>query len=1183
MDFRLLGPIEVWDCGEQIAVGAGKQRALLALLLLHVGHAVPVDQVVDELWGGNPPATAVNALWVYVANLRRALEPGRARGTAWKLLVTGPSSYALHVDGEAIDSVRFERLGRAGRETLGDDPQTALGLLREALQLWRGPALAELDTFEFARAERARLEELKIAAVEARIEAELIMGRHVEVVAELKRSVGSYPLRERFHELLMTALYRSHRQAEALVAYEQARKVLVSELGLDPSAPLQRLHQAILRHDPVLDWSPKLSQARTPRTGAAASVAVPGKAADSGQPFLGRDAEVAALREALEEARAGHGRMILVAGEPGIGKTRLGQCLAEEAQRLGMPAWWGRAWEDEGAPGFWPLIQIGRSIVRSVAPERLRRAIGRDAAILGQILPEVGDEAAAPDTHAVLDSAEARFRLFDSMTRLLVESAADTGALVVLDDLHGADRPSLALLRFLVRELANARLLVLCTYRDVGVSGGSLSGFLADVVREQATQRLELKGLSIAEVGRLIEVLAGKPVADDVAAATHQKTGGNPFFTTELARLLISAGQLNRGFDEDATPVPPTVVEVVRSRVRTLPETSRRVLTVASAIGRDFDAEIVAAAAQLPVDDVLRSLDDTARAGLSVPDVTQTRQHAFAHALVRDALYGQLGAAERARLHERIGTALEQARASDLVPYLAELASHFLRATPALRLKALEYTIRAGQYAMDTFAYEEAVRLFTRALEEPVDRPQRCDLLAALGEAQMKAGDTKAALTRYIEAAEIARSLGSPDRLARTALGIVEMAVFTIARADLREIIAGLLEDALPRLTENTALRARVQAMLAIALFFPPLDRWHEVRDRQEQLTREALRVAAELRDDDLTALAMHARSTALFGPDNLDERNQLAPQIERHARAAGNTALVLEGLRWQVVNAAETGDLTTMQHAMEHYARIGSQLRQPLLQFWSKVWNSTLATLRGDFDRAEREIVESLSLGQHLEGLDDGEMQNGVGAQLLMLRRLQGRAGELAPAAEHFVSAYPEVPGWRAGVAAIRTDQQDRRGAREVFDAFSAEAFGGVPRDGVWLVALCLLAEVCAFLDDGDSADVLYTILKPYANRCPVITWGFGWLGPVDHYLGMLAATSQHYDVASAHFEAAWRRNERLQAQPWLARTKFEYARSLLARGRPLERERAMSMLAEARTVAAAIGLALPDLSPNS
>src|SRR5262249_26890639 len=158
-----------------------------------------------------------------------------------------------------------------------------------------------------------------------------------------------------------------------------------SELGLDPSAPLQRLHQAILRHDPVLDWSPTLSKTTTPRTGAAPSIAVPGKAADSGQPFLGRDAEVVALREALEEARAGHGRMIRVAGEPGIGKTRLAQCLAEEARRLGMPAWWGRAWEDEGAPGFWPLIQIGRSIVRSVAPERLRRAIGRDAAILGQI------------------------------------------------------------------------------------------------------------------------------------------------------------------------------------------------------------------------------------------------------------------------------------------------------------------------------------------------------------------------------------------------------------------------------------------------------------------------------------------------------------------------------------------------------------------------------------------------------------------------------------------------------------------------------------------------------------------------------------------------------------------------------------------------------------------------------
>jgi len=1178
VDFRLLGPIEVWDCGERIAVGAGKRRALLALLLLHVGHVVPVDRIIDELWGASPPSTAVNALWVYVAQLRRTLEPDRARGAAGELLVTGPSSYALHVDGEAVDVVRFERLGREGREALRHDPQAALGLLREALQLWRGPALAELDAFEFARAERARLEELRIAAVEARVEAELMLGRHGEVIGELKSLVGSYPLRERFYELLMMALYRSHRQAEALDTYERARKVLVSQLGLDPAVPLQRLHQAILRHDPALDWSPRLSRPSPSRTGAVPHVAVPGEAVEPGQPFVGRDAELDALRGALAAARAGHGRLVLVAGEPGIGKTRLARCLAGEAQQLGMPAWWGRAWEDEGAPGFWPLIQVGRSVVRDLPAERLRQVIGRDAAILGQILPEVGD-AARPDSSPALDPAQVRFRLFDSMTRLLAEAAADTGALMVIDDLHGADGPSLALLRFLVRELADARLLVLCAYRDVGVTDSPLSGFLAEVVREQTTQRLELNGLSIAEVGQLMAALAREPVADDVAVSTHKKTEGNPFFTGELARLLISTGQLGAGFAGDATPVPPTVVEVVRSRVRSLPEPSLRVLEVASVIGRDFDAKIVAAAAQLPVDPVLQSLDETARAGLSVFDASGSRQHAFAHGLVRDALYGQLGAAERARLHERIGAALEQAHAGDLGPHLAELASHFLRASPDQRPKALDYTIRAGQYAVDRFAYEEAARLFARALEEPVDKLQRWDLLAALGDAQVKAGDTRPAALTYLEAAELARSLRSAGKLAHAALGLAEMTQFMFGRDDLRETITGLLEEALTRL-ENPAQRARVLARLAIALFFPALDRWQEIKSRQDHLTSEALRLAGELGDDGLTAFAMHARLMALFGPDNFSERNNLAPQIVRHARTAGDTALILEGLRWQVINAAEAGDLAAMRDAMDGYSQLGDQLRQPLQQIWSNVWTTTLATLRGHFDRAERQITEAMSSAQHLEALDEGQLQNGVGAQLLLLRCLQGRAGELSPAVQQFADAYRQVPGWRAALAWICAAEQDRQGARETFGTFSVDAFRGIPRDSAWLVSIAWLAEVCGFLDDVESAGVLYSLLEPFADRCVVMTFGFGWIGPVAHYLGVLAATTGRFDVASAHFDAACRMNERLEARPWLARTKFEYARSLLARGSPHDREQAAAMLAEARTSAAAIGLVLPDLS---
>ena len=318
MEFRLLGTIEAWDRGEQLAVGGGKQRALLALLLINAGRAVPVDQVLDELWRGRPPPTAKNALWVYVANLRGTLEPGRARGARGELLVTGPSSYALYIDGEAIDSTRFERLSSAGQQALRSDPAAALGVLRDALQLWRGPALAELGMFEFAQSEQMRLDELKAAAIEARLEAELMLGRHAEVVGELKALAGRHPLRERLHGLLMTALYRSDRQAEALAAYESARTILVAELGVDPGVPLQRLHQAILRHEPGLDSWSHVTDPGQPAAGPAVNAAArptdegPGQRTLPSPPnaLIGRDREVAEpmtfaalLRKLRTEAR----------------------------------------------------------------------------------------------------------------------------------------------------------------------------------------------------------------------------------------------------------------------------------------------------------------------------------------------------------------------------------------------------------------------------------------------------------------------------------------------------------------------------------------------------------------------------------------------------------------------------------------------------------------------------------------------------------------------------------------------------------------------------------------------------------------------------------------------------------------------------------------------------------------
>ncbi len=335
MEFRILGPLEVRRDGVPLSPGGPKQRALLALLLLHANEPVSRAALIDGLWGERPPETAAKALQVYVSQLRRAL--GR------ELVRTRPGGYQLVVQPDALDLGRFERLVAEARAAT---PSAAAPKLREALGLWRGAALADFADESFAQTEIGRIEELRLAAAEALAEAELALGRHAELVAELEGLVARNPLRERLRGQHMLALYRSGRQAEALEAYQAARSKLVEELGIEPGRALQELERAILRQDPALD-APALP---------APSVSSAG--------FVGRAGEVAELTAALDNALAGRGGLYLLAGEPGIGKTRLAEELAALARERGARVLWGRCWEAGGAPAYWPWTQALRACLR---------------------------------------------------------------------------------------------------------------------------------------------------------------------------------------------------------------------------------------------------------------------------------------------------------------------------------------------------------------------------------------------------------------------------------------------------------------------------------------------------------------------------------------------------------------------------------------------------------------------------------------------------------------------------------------------------------------------------------------------------------------------------------------------------------------------------------------------------
>jgi DNA-binding SARP family transcriptional activator len=520
VEFRILGPLQVVADGRSLVLGGVKQRAVLAMLVVHAGRVVSSDRLIEAVWQGRPPDRAGVTLRGYVSRLRAVLEPKRSREAPFQVLVSDHSGYRLDVGSEQVDAARFEALVREGSAALeAGDPDRAATTLRAALAMWRGPVLADLTDLEFARGERARFEELRLVAVETRIAAELALGRHGGLVGELEALVAAQPLREGLRAQLMVALYRTGRQADALEVYRDTRVLLADELGIDPGVQLQRLHEAILGHSPELDWTPPQARGRT---------AMPDR---SRGVFVGRDVELDRLREALTDARAGRGRLVLVGGQPGIGKTSIAWELAAQAQAVGVGVLWGRVWEADGAPPFWPWLQILRAWAQTCTPERLGQVVASDAAVIAQLVPEIAGRLPGLATPPGLEPAQARFRLFDAVSRVLKRVASARPLVVVVDDLHRADVPSLRLLQFLACELADAHLLVLATFRDArGDLGEVVVGMLAELGRQPVTRRIRLEGLSSDQVSRLVERTTGRQVSPVLAAKLHTRTGGNPLF-----------------------------------------------------------------------------------------------------------------------------------------------------------------------------------------------------------------------------------------------------------------------------------------------------------------------------------------------------------------------------------------------------------------------------------------------------------------------------------------------------------------------------------------------------------------------------------------------------------------------------------------------------------------------------
>jgi len=889
--------------------------------------------------------------------------------------------------------------------------------------------------------------------------------------------------------------------------------------------------------------------------------------------FVGRQHELVELRAGLEDAGAGRGRFFLVVGEAGIGKTRLVEELAREAAARGHLVLWGRCWESEGAPPYWPWIQVIRAYLRTARSEGPPRvAGGAGAPYLAQLVPELGG-LDSPAPSAPPQSEHARFYLFDAVATFLGSRPDRTPLVLVFDDLQWADTPSLLLLQFLVHELRDTAMLVVATYREMEARQ---SPHVADILGALARdgRHLPLRGFGDEEVALFIEGKTGRSASAALVRAVHHETEGNPFFVDEIVHLLVSEGTLE---PRDTSipprlPVPEGVREAIRRRLAPLPAPCRDALTLASVVGREFGLGALQRACGLGADALLEVLRPALGREILVRDPRAAGRYRFAHALIRETIYEELGAAERARLHGRIGDVLEALHEMDPTPHLATLAHHFLEAVPAGGAeKAITYSTRAARYAEASLAYEDAAVLFERALEvlaegRPADARERCELLLARGGAQWKAGDGHGARETFRQAAEIARRVGDPALLARSALGFAGEGsrLLWVRSGVVDQPRIELLQEALDGLGErDPGLRARLLARLAINLY------WAPEPERVLALSEEAVTLARQLGDPRDLAAVLRARWIALWRPETAEERLAIADEIVRLGERTADRELALLGRRFRIVGFLEQGDVVAADREIEAWAQIAGELRQPRYLTDLAMWRATRAIMDGRFAEGEEHARRALELGEREPEVEPA-MRHAVQMAVLQFHRGQlehaiGAAGPRSYAPAAMLLRCHRIFSWSETGRTAEARRDLRALAKDGFE---------LPRDGGWLVYTSLLAAVAAELNDRASAARLYELLLPYADRLGIVGAGLACWGSISSYLGLLASALDRVAEATRHFEDAAKVHERIGARPFLAWTQLSHARLLLTCDAGARSSEATALLASALATARELGM---------
>ncbi|MEA2196018.1 MAG: hypothetical protein QOJ25_69, partial [Solirubrobacteraceae bacterium] len=841
--------------------------------------------------------------------------------------------------------------------------------------------------------------------------------------------------------------------------------------------------------------------------------------------------------------------------------------------------------EDVGF-AFQPFVEALRAYVSVCPPALLREQAGRGASELARVLPELtellGDVTPPTRPDAALD----QYLMFEAVIGFLRAVAERAPVLLVLDDLHWAARPTLHLLRHLVRSPPDMAVCAVGTFRDTelpsaAVARGAphpLTEMLADLRREPGIERHALVGLTEQDVEALLGVEvdgALDPKRRSLARAVHEETQGNPFFVGEIIRHVAEAVIEPATGDVDLAQlgIPDGVREVVSRRLMRLSEDATRVLTVAAVVGPTVTLpllERIPDAGATP-DALLDALDEGVRARVLVESERLGGRYAFAHALVRQAVYADLTAARRGRLHRQIGEALEVLYGGDLEQHLHELAHHFAQAAAGEEDKAIGYLIRAGDQAQVKLAYEQALTHYRQALElletfhDGAHVRRRVEVTISLGEAQLRAG-YRAFRDTLLDGARGALDLGDPELLARAALA--NNRGFFSSAGEVDDDRVRCLQDALEAYDPApSTVRARLLAQLALELTFS--GDW-ELRRRHSD---EAVAMARELGDAGTLAIVLLARIPTLWHASTVDDRVASAEEATKLAYDLEDPLLIYYGETYRAYGALEAGDLAGADRHIEAQHRLAVNLRQPILRWYDLVIRAKRELVTGSTAEADRLALEAFEVGQ--EGGQPDAFHLFAG-QLFTIRMHQGRLDELAAA---LATAPPRSGRSRtvplitqAFLATIFTELGREDEARAAYERLMANELSDVPYDFSSLAVVALAAAAAARLGDRARAAALIETMAPYRHR--YVDMGSSWLGSAAHYLGLAHACVGDLDEAEACFRDALVAQRVLDSRAWIARTKLEYAQVLLARGRGEDLSQAAELTEEALESARSLGL---------